>query len=268
MLSSTGIRKMQNKIKTLKFILLIAVGLASCNTSTKTYTPADAHSHNDYKNNIPFYRAYNAGFGSIEADVFAVNGQLMVAHKEEEITPARSLKLMYIDPLVEKLKKDTARKLRLLIEIKKDYTITLPLVISELKPLSQYFDYSGHPGRLSIVMTGKVPPGEVMLTYPAWMSFDVDHMSGFTPQQFTKIGLISVPFDKYSKWNGAGELANEDADRITGLIDSAHALGKKIRFFAIPDTSTCWKKLIKLRADVIGTDHINELADFLNKKEY
>ncbi|MCO5950832.1 hypothetical protein [Mucilaginibacter flavidus] len=259
---------MQNNIKTLKLILLIAVGLVSCNTSTKTYTPADAHSHNDYKNNIPFYRAYNAGFGSIEADVFAVNAQLMVAHKEEEIAPARSLKFLYIDPLVEKLKKDTARKLRLLIEIKKDYSITLPLVISELKPLSQYFDYPGHPGRLSIVMTGKVPPGEVMLAYPAWMSFDVDHMSGFTPQQFTKIGLISVPFHKYSKWSGAGELVNEDVDRITGLIDSAHALGKKIRFFAIPDTSTCWKKLIKLHADVIGTDHINELADFLNKKAY
>jgi len=254
--------------KFIAFVVSIVVIVSSCNNSTKTYTPADAHSHNDYKNSIPFYRAYNAGFGSIEADVFAVNGQLMVAHKEEEITPERSLKLMYIDPLIEKLKKDTARKLRLLIEIKKDYTVTLPLVISELKPLSQYFDYPGHPGRLSIVMTGKVPPGEVMLTYPTWMSFDVDHMTGFTPQQFTKIGLISVPFDKYSKWNGTGDLANEDADRITGLINSAHALGRKIRFFAVPDTSTCWKKLISLHADIIGTDHINELADFLNDKRY
>ena len=259
---------MNNLFKTLAAIAVLFSVSVSCKNSTKNYTPADAHSHNDYKNSIPFYRAYNAGFGSIEADVFAVNGQLMVAHKEEEITPARSLKLLYIDPLVDKLKKDTARKLRLLIEIKKDYTVTLPLVIEELKPLAQYFDYKGHAGRLSIVMTGAVPPGPVMLTYPAWMSFDVDHMSGFTSQQFTKIGLISVPFDKYSKWNGAGELANGDAERITGLIDSAHALGKKIRFFAIPDTPTCWKELIHLHADVIGTDHIDELADFLNKKEY
>ena len=254
--------------KFIAFIICIIFFASSCNTSTKTYTPADAHSHNDYKNSIPFYRAYNAGFGSIEADVFAVNGQLMVAHKEAEITPARSLKLMYIDPLVEKLKKDTSRKLRLLIEIKKDYTVTLPLVISELKPLNQYFDYPGHPGRLSIVMTGAVPPGQVMLNYPTWMSFDVDHMSGFTTQQLTKIGLISIPFDKYSKWNGTGELANEDANRIIAIIDSAHARSKKIRFFAIPDTPTCWKELIKLHADVIGTDHINELADFLNKKGY
>jgi len=249
-------------------IILLTAILFACNKPGKTYSPADAHSHNDYKQSVPFYRAYNAGFGSIEADVYAVNGQLMVAHEEKEITPERSLKIMYINPLIEKLKQDTARRLRLLIEIKADYVVTLPLVIEELKPLSQYFDYTGHPVRLSIVMTGKVPPAAVMPIYPAWMSFDVDHMDGFTPEQFTKIGLISVPFDKYSKWNGAGELPEKDEARVTGLIDSAHTLGKKIRFFAIPDTSTCWKKLIQLHADVIGTDHINALAEFLNKKEY
>jgi alkaline phosphatase len=256
-----------NKSRYIISLLSLTI-LFSCNKPGKIYTPADAHSHNDYKQSVPFYRAYDAGFGSIEADVFAVKGQLMVAHEEKEITPERSLKIMYIDLLVKKLKQDTARRLRLLIEIKKDYTVTLPLVIEELKPLSQYLDYPSHPGRLSIVMTGQVPPGAVMLSYPSWMSFDVDHMDGFTPQQFTKIGLISVPFDKYSKWNGAGELPEKDETRVTGLIDSAHTLGKKIRFFAIPDTSTCWKKLIQLHADVIGTDHINELADFLNKKEY
>ena len=246
----------------------ILIAIASCTKPSKVYTVADAHSHNDYENSIPFYRAYNAGFGSMEADVFAANGQLMVAHEEKEITPARTLKLMYIDRLVEKLKTDTTRRLRLLIEIKKDYTITLPLVIEELKPLSQYFSYAGHSGRLSIVMTGLVPPGQVMLTYPQWMSFDVDHLAGFTGQQLTKIELVSVPFSRYSKWNGAGEIDQQDVNRLNSIIDSAHAAGKKIRFWDTPDTPTCWKELIKLKSDVIGTDHINELADFLNRKSY
>jgi len=254
------------KLIILAGVLLIA--MASCNKPPGVYTVADAHSHNDYENSIPFYRAYNAGFGSIEADVFAVNGQLMVAHEEKEITPIRTLKLMYIDPLVEKFKKDTSRRLRLLIEIKKDYTVTLPLVMEELKPLSQYFSYPGHAGRLSIVMTGLVPPGPVMLNYPAWLSFDVDHLDGFTGQQLTKIGLVSVPFSRYSKWNGAGEIDQQSISRLSGIIDSAHAAGKKIRFWDTPDTPTCWKELIKLKSDVIGTDHINELADFLNKKAY
>lgn len=258
-----------NKLtKTVLFFIGSVATLVSCNRSQQDYTVANAHSHNDYKNSIPFYRAYNAGFGSIEADVFAVNGQLMVAHDEKEITPARSLKILYIDPLIIKLKQDTARRLRLLIEIKKDYKVTLPLVISELKPLAQYFAYPGHDGRLLIVMTGAVPPASVMGNYPEWMRFDVDHINGFTPQQLTKVGSVSVPFSRYSKWKGRGTINNDDVKRLSGIIDSTHAAGKKIRFWDEPDTSTCWLELIRLHTDVIGTDHIEELADFLNKKAF
>lgn len=250
------------------FIALVGTSLFSCKKPQKDYTPADAHSHNDYKNSIPFYRAYNAGFGSIEADVFAVNGQLMVAHEEKEITPEHTLKAMYIDPLVVKLKQDTRRRLRLLIEIKKDYSVTLPLVEKELQQLSQYIWHPGHPNRLSIVMTGAVPPGNIMLQYPDWILFDVDHLQGFTPQELTKIGLVSVPFSRYSKWKGVGDLPQADVDGLKRIIDSAHAVNKKIRFWDTPDNPTAWKKLIDLGSDVIGTDHINELADYLNKKEY
>lgn len=257
-----------NKIKSALSLVFITLAFSSCLRSAKTYTPADAHSHNDYKNSIPFYRAYDAGFGSIEVDVFAVNGQLLVAHSEKEITPGRSLKRLYLDPLIAKLKRDTARKLRLLIEIKKDHSVTLPLVVEELKPLSRYFDYPGHAGRLSIVMTGLVPPGAIMLHYPAWLNFDVNHVSGFTPQQLEKIGLISVPFSRFSKWEGRGDIGQTDIDRLTAIIDSAHSVGKKIRFWDTPDDPACWKELIRLHSDVIGTDHINELASYLDKKLY
>jgi len=251
-------------------ISLIAITLAglSCCKSTRDYTSADAHSHNDYQNSIPFYRAYNAGFGSIEVDVFAVNGRLLVAHSEKEITASRSLKRLYLAPLMEKLKGDTTRKLRLLIDIKKDYKATLPLMLEELAPLSRYFDYPGHAGRLSVVMTGSVPPGAIMLNYPAWLNFDVNHVKGFTQQQLERIALISVPFTRFSKWEGKEDISQSDIDRLTAIIDSAHVVGKKIRFWGTPDNPACWKELIRLRSDVIGTDHIDELASYLNKKLY
>lgn len=245
--------------------LLANAGL-TVNAQVKNYTVADAHSHNDYKNNIPFYRAYEKGFGSIEADCYAVNGQLMVAHDKKEIDSKRSFKILYIDPLIEKFKRDPQRHLRLLIEIKEDHKAVLPLVIKELKPLEQYFDYEGHPGRLSIVMTGAVPPAAEMTNYPAWISFDVDHMDGFTPAQWKKIGLVSFPFGKYMHWNGKGVLNNEEITRIKGGIDSVHNSGKKIRFWETPDTKSSWLALIRLGVDVIGTDKIEELGDFLNKK--
>ncbi|AYL94921.1 alkaline phosphatase [Mucilaginibacter celer] len=258
---------MKNSTKIIPLVSLLACASLFANAQVKTlYTVADAHSHNDYKNSIPFFRAYEKGFGSIEADCYDVNGQLMVAHDKKEIDPKRSLKILYIDPLIEKLKRDPQRHLRLLIEIKEDHKAVLPLVIKELKPLEQYFDYEGHPGRLAIVMTGAVPSPAEMTDYPAWISFDVDHLNGFTPEQWKKIGLVSFPFGKYMHWNGKGVLNNEEIARIKAGIDSVHNAGKKIRFWETPDTKSSWLALIRLGVDVIGTDKIEELGDFLNKK--
>ncbi len=249
------------------FITLLSAVFATVNAQIKPYTVADAHSHNDYKNNIPFYRAYEKGFGSIEADVYAVNGQLMVAHDKKEIDAKRSLKNLYLDPLIAKFNRDPERHLRLLIEIKEDHKAVLPLVIKELKPLEEYFSYPGHPGRLSIVMTGAVPPANEMVNYPDWISFDVDHLDGFTPVQWKKIGLVSFPLSKYVHWNGKGVFNTEEIKRLKGGIDSVHNAGKKVRFYETPDTKSSWLAMLRLGVDVIGTDDIEGLGNFLNRKQ-
>jgi len=247
------------------FLSLISIGIAT-HAQIKEFSVANAHSHNDYKNDIPFYRAYNKGFGSIEADVYAVDGQLMVGHNKNEINAKRSLKILYIDPLAEKFKHDETRQLRLLIEIKEDHKAVLPLVIKELEPLKKYITYPGQPGRLSIVMTGAIPPAAELGNYPDWITFDTDHLDGYTTEQWQRIGLVSFPFTRYTKWDGKGVLASDEITRVKGAIDSVHSAGKMVRFWATPDTKSSWVTLIRLGVDVLGTDKIEELGDFLKKK--
>ncbi|RWY50183.1 alkaline phosphatase [Mucilaginibacter gilvus] len=250
-------------------ILALPVTIAvsqTANSQIKPYTVANAHSHNDYKNGIPFYRAYEKGFGSIEADVYAVSGRLLVAHDKRDTAASRSLRNLYLTPLAEKLKHDPHRQLRLLIEIKQDHKAVLSLVMQELKPFAEYISSPGHPGNLSIVMTGAVPPAVEMVNYPDWITFDVDHLNGFTPQQWQKIGLVSFPLSKYVRWNGKGVLNSKEIARLKGAIDSVHQAGKMIRFWESPDTKSSWLALMRLGVDVIGTDKIEELGDFLNKK--
>ncbi len=55
----------------------------------------------------------------------------------------------------------------------------------------------------------------------------------------------------------------KDKKRIRGMIDSVHSAGKPFRFWAAPDNKTSWKLQKKLNADLIGTDRIDELANFL-----
>lgn len=55
-------------------ILALAVFANTQAQNYLNYNVGNAHSHNDYMQEIPFWQAYYANFGSIEADVFLVKG--------------------------------------------------------------------------------------------------------------------------------------------------------------------------------------------------
>lgn len=63
-----------------------------------------AHAHNDYEHAKPFFEAYKLGYGSIEADVYAINGELLVSHNLADVKADRTLQTLYIDPIVAVLK--------------------------------------------------------------------------------------------------------------------------------------------------------------------
>jgi len=125
-------------IKRIICFLFIAGISLSAFAQQKKYTVADAHAHNDYEHPIPFYTAWNAGFGSIEADVFPVNGILLVSHSRNALNPQRTLDSLYLNPLLKELEKNSKRKVNLLIDIKDNYKETLQLLLQELAPLRKY----------------------------------------------------------------------------------------------------------------------------------
>lgn len=84
-------------MKKLLFVILLFISLIPVKAQ---YTTLNAHSHNDYEQKSPFYLAYNAHFGSIEADIWAVGGDLLVAHNKTNIKPEGSLDSLYIQPIV------------------------------------------------------------------------------------------------------------------------------------------------------------------------
>src|SRR5437660_742306 len=62
-----------------------------------------AHAHNDYEHPRPLFDALDHRFGSVEADVFLVDGRLLVAHDPTELDPTRTLEALYLDPLAERV---------------------------------------------------------------------------------------------------------------------------------------------------------------------
>jgi hypothetical protein len=226
------------------------------------------HSHNDYSNNTPFYKAYTNGYNSIEADIFLVDGELLVSHSDKYLFPERTLKGMYLDPVLYALRRDTIRRLCLLIDIKADYAKVLPKLEKDLKPLQPYLmSRDNLKGRLKILISGNRPQGADFNKYASIFWFDDDLVYPHEPAQWARIGQVSLSFEKWSKWKGVGTIPEADRKRLQKTVDSVHTnTGKLVRFWGAPDTPEAWETQINFGADIIGTDKIEQLAAYLEKK--
>lgn len=254
-------------MKKLLIVILLFISLVPVKAQ---YTTLNAHSHNDYEQGRPFYLAYNAHFGSIEADIWAVDGDLFVAHNKSDIKPERSLDSLYILPIVRLFRKnggkawnDHASTFQLMIDLKTAVEPTLTLLVEKLKKYPDVFDSKVNGNAVRIVITGNRPEPSGFGKYPLFISFDGNVRLKYDNQQLKRIALYSENLKEFTAWNGVEAMQDKEEKRITQIIDSVHRIGKKIRFWNAPDTSPSWKTLMNLKVDYINTDHIPELAAYL-----
>ncbi|MES3019167.1 MAG: hypothetical protein V4721_15375 [Bacteroidota bacterium] len=249
-------------------VRLVVLLLFICNLTVaqpRRYTTENAHSHNDYLNSRPFYNAFSNGFASVEADIYPVDGKLLVAHSKKEITNSNTLKKLYIDPLVSEFASNPSRKIKLLVDIKDNYKVSLDLLMKELAPLTAFISSPKSPKPLIILITGSRPSPSDYKNYPSYFFFDDDMKLSHTPDEWKRVGQVSLAFTRYSAWKGDGKPVKSDYQKLKHTVDSVHKAGKTIRFWAAPDNTTSWKLQKKLGVDLIGTDKIEELGTFLRK---
>lgn len=248
----------------LLFIIVFCADLSAQNFSD--YSVKNTHSHNDYLQKFPFWSAFYAGFGSIEADVFLRDKTLMVAHTKEEISTKNTLESLYIQPLSQiikskgKLYDDTKKSLILMIDIKEDYKTVLPELINLLKKYPEI----EQSNQVKVMITGSRPKPSEFANYPKIISFDGEFNENYTPQQLERIAMFSGNLKDFTKWGGKGIPRDEDSEKIRNQVNKIHQLGKPIRFWNTPDFINAWVNLIDLKVDYINTDQIHDLANFMN----
>ncbi len=231
------------------------------------YNVGNAHSHNDYMQEIPFWQAYYANFGSIEADVYPVKGKLWVAHTEKELSSDRTLENLYLDNISKQIKlnkgniyPDAGKKLQLLIDIKQDYKTALSILVNTLK---KYPEITGNSG-IKIVITGGRPQPADFKNYPSYLYFDGDLDKNYSTDQLKRIGMFSADLPGLVKWNGKGIPRDEETEKIKQAVEKAHTQQKPMRFYGAPDFPNAWVNLMDLGVDYINTDHIPDLIKFMN----
>jgi alkaline phosphatase len=248
------------------FILFLSFFGVAAMAQPLSYTMANTHSHNDYEQHIPFWMAYNEGFGSIEADIFLKGGALLVGHDTIEIRSGRTLEQYYLRPLDSCIRKnngnpyaDGKRSLQMLIDIKTDSINTLDALILLLKK----YPLLTHTPSLKWAITGNRPASSLFASYPSFIWFDGVLHEDYSDQALQRICMMSDDFKNYSYWNGRDSMPDTDWKRLQQAVSRSHRLHEPVRFWRAPDFNTAWIQFIRLRVDYINTDHLHELAMFL-----
>ena len=232
------------------------------------YSVANAHAHNDYNNPVPFYAAYTEGFGSIEADILMKEEILYVGHNADDIKLNRTLEDFYLKPLLSYVKKnhgyaypDSSRILQLLIDVKTEAVPALDALTGLLKKYPELINTNS----IKWVISGNRPDPSKFTSYPSFIWFDGNIEDNYSADALSKIAMLSGDLKNYTEWNGKSNTEGESEKKIKEAVAKVHALKKPIRFWDAPDIINTWYQLMHLRVDYINTDHVHELAVFLNK---
>ena len=232
--------------------------------------PIIYHSHNDYNRTVPFWEAYSQHCASIEADVFLQDGEILVAHNRKDVTAERSLRKMYIEPIVKTFRENGGRmwkgsddRLQLVVDLKTGESLPGVIALAE-----EYPDVFTTENGVKIVITGDEPAPDDFGKWPSWLWFDGDFKDGklnYTPEQLKRIAMISTDFRKFARnWNGKGRMINSELEAVTKAIETAHEAGKPIRFWDAPEGTTAYFTLHKLGVDFFNTDYPTQCALFFS----
>lgn len=239
-----------------KLLLLLMISSSVWGQSLLT----KAHAHNDYEHERPFYEAFSLGFGSIEVDVYAVNGQLLVAHDVKDLKASRTFQNLYLDPLVQVLSAGKAGNYhQLLIDSKTSADSTMPLLLKAIEPYKDLL----LKNNFRIVISGNRPAVSDYVKFPNWITFDGRSNEEVPSFLASHVVLESEAFYKFGIWNGTTPMSPTLRAKLKSYIDKVHASGRKVRLWATPEGLMAYQTFLDLGLDYIGTDQLGALAAYL-----
>ncbi|MFE7133241.1 phosphatidylinositol-specific phospholipase C/glycerophosphodiester phosphodiesterase family protein [Streptomyces sp. NPDC057638] len=239
-----------------------------------------AHAHNDYLHPRPLRDALAQGFTSVEADVFLVGGDLLVAHTPAELDPTRTLRSLYLDPLLDRVRSHQGSvypgwrgSLQLLVDIKADGVECYRELDRQLRSYREML--SGYArGRVRrravtpVVSGDRAARGPLAAQGHRYAFYDgrLDDLGGGAPASL--IPLVSANWTQTFGWRGVGPMPPVERERLRALVGQAHGRGRRLRFWATPDApgaarEALWRELLDAGVDHLNTDDLAGLARFL-----
>lgn len=236
-----------------------------------------AHAHNDYYHKRPLWDALDHGFNSVEADIYLVDGQLLVGHEKHELRPERSLEKLYLAPLAERMEKnggyvqEPKAPFYLFIDIKQDANPTRELLG---KLLLEYQSIVGRrdaddakSAAVTVVISGAEPRRGIVIDGVRLAGAD-GRLSDLDSEQSARaIPVISDHWGQHFSWLGINHLPEDQHQHLRQVVRKAHDSGRIVRFWATRDSEHLWGTLLDNGVDLINTDDLERLSKFLQHRQ-
>lgn len=254
--------------------VLGALGLAFATQEAKQATPLpQAHAHNDYEHKRPLLDALDQGFCSVEADVYLVDGKLLVGHTRGDLRPSRTLEKLYLTPLQERVRDNGGRVYRdgppfyLLIDVKTDARATYAAVDKVLAHYGEILSVT-REGKfqaraVTVVISGNRDLETLSRQKVRYAGIDGRPADLDSDAPAHQMPWISASWGSIFRWKGDGPMPAADRDKLRDFVAQAHKHGRMVRFWATPEKPEVWKELVAAKVDLINTDRLAELRQFL-----
>jgi hypothetical protein len=274
---------MKTQPRRLLLAILMAGAIASPGRAADATPHPQAHAHNDYLHDRPLHDALDHGFCSIEADIWRIEDELLVAHTADELDPTRTLEGLYLKPLAERCAArggwvyEPGRTVTLLIDLKSNGAELYPLLRAQLAKYRELFDdrpYSSGNADGASTAPSVARPVRAILSGDRpidLVAADIRRLCGIDgrlPDLERDIApdlypLVSDNWTSYFSWRGEGPMPADEREKLNGYVNAAHAKGIHLRFWAAPDTEAVWSALLDADVDLIGADDLPRLQKFL-----
>jgi hypothetical protein len=264
--------------RSLAFGVAVAVLSGFLRTEAQPTPLVHGHAHNDYQHPRPFFDALERGFCSMEADVYLVDGQLLVAHERFLCKPERTLQKLYLDPLREQVRKNGGHVypngpgFTLLVEFKGDWKTSYPVLREILKPyagmLTSFQGDTMVTNAVTVIITGHRSRDMFAGETVRYAALDGDLPDLASSDSANLVPWISSNWSQTFKWRGNGQMPEAERAKLKDIIAKAHSQGRKVRFWGAPDKPPFWQELLADGVDLINTDDLAGLQAFFAEQNH
>ncbi len=233
----------------------------------------NAHAHNDYEHKHRFLMRLDHGFGSVEADVFLVRGSLLVGHTVIDLRPERTLESLYLKPLRQRIKANGGRvykdgpPLWLLVDVKTEAKATYQALDSVFAAygdiLSVVKDGKFAQKAVTVVISGNRARADAAAQKVRYAGIDGRLADLDSTEPAHLLPWISDRWTSHFKWRGQGPMPEAERTHLKDIVRRAHAHGRLVRFWDTPEDVAFWRELRAAGVDLINTDELAKLQQFL-----